>query len=111
MMRFPVARASRRSFPLRLAPPVLFPRTSVDVTDKAIFTVPSQRRRNADLYPLLYPDGNPRFRGGARPGQDPTVLNLAYRETHRLPDVAGEEKVAWAAGIQRVDLTETGIRT
>lgn len=48
---------------------------------------------------------------GRRAGSDPTVLNLAYRETIRLPDVAGRERGVWAAGILRIDLTETGIRT
>ena len=38
-------------------------------------------------------------------------LNLAYHETRRLPDVAGEDKVARAAAVLRIDLTETGIRT
>eukprot|EP00752_Nemacystus_decipiens_P006185 g5581.t1 len=44
-------------------------------------------------------------------GGDKTALNLAFKETRRLPDVAGEEGVAWAAGVLRIDLTETGIRT
>lgn len=38
-------------------------------------------------------------------------LNLAFRETRRLPDVAGHERLKWAAGVLRIDLTETGIRT
>eukprot|EP00903_Cladosiphon_okamuranus_P016371 g15098.t1 len=42
---------------------------------------------------------------------DRTALNLAFKETRRLPDVAGEDRVAWAAGVLRIDLTETGIRT
>ncbi|CAN0471426.1 unnamed protein product [Ectocarpus sp. 12 AP-2014] len=42
---------------------------------------------------------------------DKSVLDLAGRETRRLPDVAGEDKVAWAAEVLRIDLTETGIRT
>lgn len=45
------------------------------------------------------------------PEDDATVLNLAYREQRRLPDVAGEARAAWAAGVLRIDLTETGIRT
>lgn len=43
--------------------------------------------------------------------KDRTALNLAFQETRWLPDISGEERVKWAAGVLRIDLTETGIRT
>lgn len=43
--------------------------------------------------------------------EDPFSLNLAFRQTRRLPDVAGEDGVAAAAEVLKIDLTETGIRT
>lgn len=71
---------------------------------------PGGQKRSGLISLLVSSDENDGA-GGAGGVSDETALNLAFKETHRLPDVAGEEKILWAAGKFRIDLTETGIRT
>lgn len=71
-----------------------------------------QRNQGGDTKRFFPGGGNGNdARGKGHSDFGETALNLAFQETRRLPDVAGEDRVAWAAGVVRIDLTETGIRT